>query len=63
VSGETTGRHLARIGLQVLCLAGPALPNVARLPAAGRVVVYDPAETGLRQFAGWLVDKEVCMGE
>ncbi len=28
----------------------------ARLPAAGAVVVYDQAESDLRQLAGWLTD-------
>ncbi len=28
----------------------------ARLPAGGAVVVYDQAEIGLRQLAGWLAD-------
>jgi hypothetical protein len=43
-------------GLQVLHLATPALPGEARLPAAGGVVVYDQAEIGLGQLAGWLAD-------
>jgi hypothetical protein len=43
-------------GLQVLHLSTCALPGEARLPEAGGVVVYDQAETGLRQLAPWLAD-------
>ena len=48
---------LCRIpGLQVLHLAARALQSEARPPAAGGVVVYDQAETGLRQLTDWLAD-------